>query len=60
MKPGDLVRYAKPKPEEASARFLVLEWNGDRGFIRLLCDLPIPPVELVRQVDIALVEGDGK
>lgn len=56
MKTGDLVRLANPEPGEKSERFFLLEWNGDRGFIRLICDLPIPPIELVRDGDIVLVE----
>ena len=54
MQPGQLVKLRQPENEaEAAARFSLVEVNGDRALIRLLCDLPIPPVELVRISDIA-------
>lgn len=56
MNTGDLVKLANPEPGEESARFVVTEWNGDRGFIRLVCELPIAPVELVWDGDIVLIE----
>lgn len=49
MNVGQPVKFREPANEsEAAARFVLIEINGDRGLIRLLCDLPIPPIELVR------------
>jgi len=49
MHVGEIVKFRTPENDaEAVARFVLIEDNGDRGFIRLLCDLPIPPVSLVR------------
>lgn len=47
-----LVKLANPEKGEESARFVVVEDNGDRLFVRLVCDLPIPSVELVRPTDV--------
>lgn len=53
MEPGTVVKYSQPmNPAEESARFILTENNGDRGFIRLICALPIAPVELVRMSDV--------
>lgn len=53
MQVGQKVKLRSPSSDaEAAARFVLIENNGDRGFIRLVCDLPIPPVELVRMDDI--------
>lgn len=52
---GNTVKFAKPENElEQSARFVVTEVNGDRGFMRLVCSLPIPPVELFRVSDVVV------
>jgi hypothetical protein len=50
---GDLVRFCEiVDPGDESARFEVIEDNGDRLIVRLLCDLPIPPTQLVRRSDV--------
>jgi hypothetical protein len=55
--PGDIVKFSEPQPGEESARFVVTEWNGDRGFIQLITDrMTIPPVELVRARDLVVVK----
>ena len=53
---GKTVKLANPGPGEESARFVVAEDNGDRLLVRLICNLPIPPVELVRPSDVVEVE----
>lgn len=53
---GDKVKLSQPGPGEDSARYVVTEWNGDRGFIQLISHLRIPPVELVRACDIVIIE----
>jgi len=50
---GETVRLANPGPGEEAARYVVVQDNGDRLQIRLVCTLPIPPVETVRRADIA-------
>jgi hypothetical protein len=52
---GDTVKLSNPGPGEEEARYVVTEWNGDRGFVRLICKLPIPPVELLRSGDVVVV-----
>lgn len=42
--------------EERDARFVVVEDNGDRLFIQLICDLPIRPVETVWPTMIRVAE----
>jgi hypothetical protein len=57
---GDHVRLVHPQDDaEREARYVISEWNGDRGFIRLVCEMAIPPVELVREVDIEVVARDA-
>jgi hypothetical protein len=50
------VRLANPVKGEESVRYVVVEDNGDRLLIRLICDLPIPPVELVRREEVSAQE----
>jgi hypothetical protein len=55
MNIGDIVRYAKPtNSDEASCRFELVEHNGDRCTIQLICDMGIPPTELVMASEIEL------
>ena len=56
FKVGQKVKLTQPETGEEDARYIVAEWNGDRGFVRLICDLPIQPVELVRSEHIEVVE----
>ncbi len=58
MKVGDTVKYAHPQPGEEDLRFILLEHNGDRVAIQLICDWRIKPVETVdlREVVNALVQ----
>ncbi len=50
---GDIVRLSNPENDrEGSARYTIIEHNGDRILMRLHCDLPIPPVELARPSDV--------
>jgi len=53
---GDTVRFAEAlEPGDDDARFVVTEDNGDRLFVRLVCDLPIPPTSLVRRSEMVKV-----
>jgi len=55
MKVGDQVKWAQPSNEvEGNERFTLVEVNGDRCFIRYICDLPIPPVQVARVSDLML------
>jgi len=48
LKVGETVKYAKPvDASEAECSFILIEHNGDRCLIRLICEMPIPPVECV-------------
>lgn len=56
---GQLVRLVPQwlnSPDEAHAIYRVVEDNGDRCFIELVCDLPIAPQELVRKEMLVPVE----
>ena len=56
---NDIVRYAVHESDEAaSLRFRVVEWNGDRGFCELVCDLPFKPQQLMRASEITLAESE--
>lgn len=56
MKQGDTVKYSKPlDAEEAQLRFLLLEHNGDRVAIQLICDETIKPVETVEVSEVEAV-----
>lgn len=59
FRPGQLVRLAPEwldNPKEAESLYRVVEDNGDRCIVELVCDLPIPPQELVRKAMIIPVE----
>lgn len=50
--PGTMVRILPEfcdKQAESEMRFVVVEDNGDRCIIELVCDLPVKPQELVRK-----------
>jgi hypothetical protein len=50
---GSRVRFAQIlDPGDDLCRFEVLEDNGDRVLIRLVCDLPIRPVKVVLKADL--------
>lgn len=52
---GDRVRFKEAiDPGDESARFEVIEDNGDRLLIRLVCDLPIPPVQVVQRAEVCI------
>jgi hypothetical protein len=58
IKVGDLVRFKCPtSPEEEVARFVVVEEANKMGRIkmRFICNLPIPPIELVEEGDVEKV-----
>jgi hypothetical protein len=57
--PGDVVKLSNPSSGEESARYVVTEWNGDRGFVRLIDEgMKLPPVELVRAGDVVPARKD--
>jgi hypothetical protein len=39
-------------PGDDQCRFVVIEDNGDRLMLRLICDLPIPPVSVIRTAEV--------
>ena len=50
---GDQVRFREAlDPGDDLCLFDVIEDNGTRLMIRLVCDLPIPPVKVVRRADM--------
>lgn len=57
FKHGDVVRYRDPQPTEVGQQFLLVEWNGDRGFGMdlSLISWTVPPTTLLRGVEIELV-----
>lgn len=60
LRKGQLVRLApqwRDSPAEADALYRLVEDNGDRCIIELVCDMPIPPQELVGKEMIVAVEA---
>jgi hypothetical protein len=50
---GDKVRFRETlDPGDELCLFDLIEDNGDRLMIRLVCDLPIRPVKVVRRADV--------
>jgi len=50
---GTMLKYKAPvTTNEESAIFEVVEDNGDRGFMRLVCDLPLAPTCLYNTADM--------
>jgi hypothetical protein len=57
IKAGDLVRFREVlDPGDELCLFEVIEDNGDRLMIRLVCDLPIRPVKVVLRTDMCLAQ----
>ena len=53
IKVGDQVRFREfLDPGDELCLFTLIEDNGDRVMIRLVCDLPIKPVKVVRRADV--------
>jgi hypothetical protein len=53
VKLGDVVRYVRTvDPGDEQCRFVVTEDNGDRLMIKLICELPIPPVCVVPRCEV--------
>lgn len=56
MNKGDIVRWAKPMPDEGyQDRYVVTEVNDDRCFIRFICDMSIQPIMMARCADLVVV-----
>ncbi len=59
MKTGDIVKFSRPvNPEEEKARFILVEEANIMGRvkIKLICDWPYPPIELVNESDVEIAE----
>jgi hypothetical protein len=55
---GDKVRFREAlDPGDESCLFDLIEDNGDRLMIQLVCDLPIPPVKVVRRADVCKAQA---
>lgn len=53
IKVGDMVKWRQPiNHAEGTERFTLIELNDDRCFIRFVCDLPIPPVQVAMVSDL--------
>ena len=57
MTSNTIVKYSRPLRDEENMRFILVEDNGDRVLIELICNLPIPPRECVAKEEIAEVTG---
>ena len=50
---GDRVRFREVvDPGDDRCRFEVVEDNGDRLMLRLICDLTIPPISVVQTAEV--------
>ena len=53
IKVGDKVRFRNViEPGDETSRFEVIEDNGDRLMVKLICDLHIPPISVVRTSEV--------
>lgn len=52
MKPNDIVKYSRPQEGEEDLRFGLIEVNGNRVLIQLICDYTIKPTETVLLTDV--------
>lgn len=53
---GSKVRWVTPiESGDGDARYIVTELNGDRCFIRFICDMAIAPVTLARTNELVVV-----
>ncbi len=57
VKVGDVVRYVRTiDTGDEDCRFVVVEDNGDRLMIKLICDLRIPPVYVVPRCEVSVCD----
>jgi len=61
MDVGSIVRFRDGLfADEAGNTYLVIEDNGDRVFVKAICDLTYPPVSVARTNELELlVAPDG-
>ncbi|MGB4594458.1 MAG: hypothetical protein WBI14_00945 [Anaerolineaceae bacterium] len=58
MEIGSIVRFKEGLyADEEGALYRVIEDNGDRVFIKFICDLNFPPVSVARTTDLEVVEA---
>jgi hypothetical protein len=58
IKVGDSVLFKEPyADEDPGSVYKVLEVNGDRCKIKYVCNLPIPPVYVVKTADLQVLPG---
>lgn len=57
MNIGQTVKYSSPIDGEHDLRFTLLEHNGERVLIQLICNEPIRPVECVKASEVSVEEG---
>lgn len=55
--PDDIVEFAAPLDDEVGTTYRVVEVNGDRCIIELVCDMRIRPTWVRLVADLKLVEG---
>lgn len=57
MEIGSIVRFIPGLyPDEEGAIYRVIEDNGNRVFIKFICDLNFPPISVARTQDLEIVE----
>lgn len=57
FKVGDVVKFREVVDAgDERARFVVTDVYDHRLIIRLVCDLPIPPTQVVNDSDVMLVD----
>lgn len=56
IKVNDIVEFIEPFDDEAGTTYKVLEVNGDRCIIELICDMRIRPTWIRLTNDLKLAE----
>ena len=58
MDVGSIVRFRDGlHPDELRTAYLVIEDNGDRVFVKAICDLSFPPISVARTCELELLEA---
>ncbi len=56
MEVGNMVKFLDGLyPDEEGARYRIVELNGDRAVIELICNLPIPPQSIAKTSELIIV-----
>ncbi len=58
MQTGDIVKFKDGLySDETSAKYKIVEMNGDRAVLEFICDLPIPPQSVAKTNELEIIKS---